>query len=270
MFSALESQSESPDIIYVAMDRPSNDDVEFIKKSIQFSKTKYIVMDLQDIPTYVGKPQVIPDSQLFLTGHRRNQCIDLALSEGCECIIMIDGDCIPEVDLIKDHKALNAVHYPNITNGRRREEKYEWKDQREVDPKMRGADLFARGNGYVIHNPDLLRSCSVTWSCNLSINIHAIRIIKKFNKEYYGRDEVFSGEFLGRWGGEDSFLGIQAIVCKIFITMMTSDLSGIRHIDHPRPDNKYSDKAFSDHLVKEIEYLNVLYDIKPILNTFYL
>lgn len=269
MFQAIESQSETPDIVYVAMDRQSLDDVDSIRRICKTGKVNYRVMDLQSIPPYVGKSQILPDQNLFMTGHRRNECVEDALLNGCECFIMFDGDCIPEKDVVKDHKAINSVPFPNISNGRRREEKYEWKDQREVDPKMRGADLFSRGNGYVIHNPDLLRSCSITWSCNLSLNLAALKLLKKFNLEYYGRDELFNGEFLGRWGGEDSFLGIEAIACKIYVTMLTTEFSGIRHIEHPRPDNKYSDKAFSDHLVKELDYLNMLQDLKPMLSGFY-
>lgn len=269
MFQAIEAQSEKPDFVYVAMDRQSSDDVEAIRRICNTGKVNYKVMDLQSIPAYIGKAQILPDQSLFMTGYRRNECIDDALSNGCECFIMFDGDCIPEKDLVKDHKAINNVPFSNISNGRRREEKYEWKDQREVDPKMRSAELFNKGNGYVIHNPDLLRSCSITWSCNLSMNLSAVKILKKFNREYYGRDEVFSGEFLGRWGGEDSFLGIQAIACKIFITILSTELSGIRHIEHPRPDDKYSDKAFGEHLIKEIDYLNMVQDLKPLINDFY-
>lgn len=269
MFHAIEAQSEHPDIVYVAMDRQSSDDVSAINRICASGNVNYKVMNLSDIPEYIGNPQVIPNQSLFMTGYRRNTCINDALVNGCECIIMFDGDCIPDVDVVRDHKKLNSLNVPNISNGRRREEKYEWKDQREVDPKMRSADLFNRGNGYVIHNPDLLRSCSVTWSCNLSMNLSAIKLIKKFNREYYGRDEVFSSEFLGRWGGEDSFLGIHAIACKIFVTMLTTEFSSIRHIEHPRPDDKYSDKAFGDHLIKEIDYLNMLQDLKPLTLDFY-
>lgn len=269
MFNAIEAQSELPDLVYVAMDRQAQDDIDFVRRVCSSGKITYKVMDLHDIPDYVGKPQMIPDQSLFLTGYRRNQCIDDAIKNGIEIFIMFDGDCIPDKDVVKDHKEMNSKGLPNISNGRRREEKYNNKDQREVDPKMRAADLFNRGNGYVIHNPDLLRSCSVTWSCNLSMNLDAIKLIKKLNLLYYNRDEVFNAEFLGRWGGEDSFIGIQAIICKIYITIINTEFSGVNHMEHPRPDEKYSDKAFGDHLLREIDYLNLIQEIHSINLDFY-
>lgn len=270
MFAALEEQTERPYCIYVAMDRQTPEDVEFVNGVCKSGKNYYSVQDLRDIPDYIGKPQEFPDQELFLTGYRRNQCIDLAIQEGCDTFIMFDGDCVPEKDLIKDHVALNSLDIPTIANGRRKEEKHGWLDQRDVDPKMRSAHLFNTCNGYVIHNPDLLRSCSITWSCNISMNMQAVKLIRKINRNYYGRDEVFNSNFLGRWGGEDSFLGIQAIACKIFVTMLNTEFSGIRHIEHPRPENKYGDGAFGDHLMREIDYLNQLQEMKPLDLSFYM
>lgn len=269
MFSAIESQSVRPDVVYVALDRQSQDDLDAITTICNSGKCNYIINNFTEIPSYVGKPQSIPDQGLFLVGHRRNQCIDLAINNGCECVIMIDGDCVPDIDLVKDHKYVNSLGFANISNGRRRESKYKWSDQREVDPKMRSIELFSQGNAFVIHNPDLLKSCSITWSCNLSVNLMAIKLIKKLNKLYYGRDEFFNSDFLGSWGGEDSFLGIQAVACKIIITMINTELSGIRHIDHPRPDSKYGDAAFGDHLMSHIEHLNKLQVLYPLLGEFY-
>jgi hypothetical protein len=72
------------------------------------------------------------------------------------------------------------------------------------------------------------------------MSLKAIKILKKFNSKYYNRDEVFCSEFLGKWGGEDGFLGIQAYYCKIFMSTVGEIASGIEHIDHPRPDDKYN------------------------------
>jgi hypothetical protein len=188
----------------------------------------------------------------------------MAIADGHECIVFIDGDCVPETDLIKSHKAANSCGVPNISNGRRKESKYNWLDQRDVDPKMKGLALFTHNNRFVIHNPDLLKTCTITWSCNLSANLAAINLIKRFNKFYYGRDEFFNSEFLGSWGGEDSFLGVQALLCKVFITIVNDDFSGIRHIDHDRPTSKYGDQAFGQWLIGQMELLNDMTNNNPL------
>ena len=61
MFNAIEAQSELPDVVYVAMDRQTQDDVDFVRRVCSSGNITYKVMDLQDILDYLGKPQIIPD-----------------------------------------------------------------------------------------------------------------------------------------------------------------------------------------------------------------
>lgn len=269
MMSAIESQSVLPDIVYVMLDRQSDDDFQFIKDMCSKGKVKYDVINLHDIPDYVGRPTEDPDQLLFMVGHRRNYAINKAISDGCHCFVMIDGDCIPDVDLVKTHTTSNSMGYPNMTNGRRREEKHGDKDQREVDPKLKWLRLFGNNTFHIVRDIDLLKSCSVTWSCNFSMNLPAVNIIKEMNDKYYGRSEVFNSTFLGSWGGEDSFIGVQAFHGNIFITIINDEFSAIRHIEHPRPENKYGDVAFGDYLLKEIDYLNACLQYNPLSAEFY-
>ena len=92
--------------------------------------------------------------------------------------------------------------------------------------------------------------------------------MKKLNKKYFGRAEVFSNEFTGTWGGEDSFIGIQAHMCKIFITVVTNEKSGIRHIDHERPLNKYED-SFDEYLYSKIDLLDEMQKNNPLTIDFF-
>lgn len=265
----IESQSELPDIVYVMLDRQSELDLRAITEMCGKGKVNYKVFNIHDIPDFVGRPHDEPFEPLFMVGNIRNRAIDMAIGDGCDCVVMIDGDCIPDIDLIKTHKSSNSLGYPNMSCGRRREEKHGDKDQREVDPKLSSLKLFEHTPNYIVHNPDLLKSCSVTWSCNFSMNLSAIKIIKAINQKYYGRDEVFNSTFLGSWGGEDSFIGIQAVYGKVFITIINAERSGIRHIDHPRPERKYGDAALGDYLLREIDYFSVATQLDPLDGEFY-
>lgn len=272
MLSAIEAMSILPDIVYVLMDRPSISDYNYVQEkcSEPTLKTVYKVLKLSDIPEFVGRPNHLPEQDLFLTGYRRNQGIDMAIADGCDVFVFIDGDCIPQVDLIKAHLEANSKGVPNISVGRRREEKHNWKDQREVDIKVKAIGLFARTNHRVITEKYLLHSSTIIWTCNCSMNLQAVNRIKKLNARYYDRNEVFSSEFLGTWGGEDGFLGIEAVAANVFITMINDDKSGIRHIDHERPIQKYSAEAFSIYLAAQIDLLNMMVGNNPLPIDFYL
>ena len=199
----------------------------------------------------------------------RNLAIDRAIEDGCGVFVMIDGDCIPEENLVKAHLEVGSINVPSLTCGRRNDVKYGWKDQRDVDPKMKALSLFNHGNGFIIHNQDLLYKSSIVWTCNVAMNLSSIKIIKKLNLRYYGRSEVFSSEFLGTWGGEDGFLGIQANMSRIFINTISEEKAGIRHIDHPRPLSKYSDQQFGEYLKTHIELLNEMQLNRPLTVEFF-
>lgn len=270
MIKAIEELSEYPDTVYVMMDRPKKSDFMYVNGLCkrQGKKCEYEVIESHDKPAYMGRPQENDDDN-FLAGHVRNKAIDLAISEGHEIFIFIDGDCIPEVDIVKDHKKLNSLGIPNLSVGRRRDERHNWKDQREVDNIVKGAQLFTSGNGYVVQNVQLLVSSTIVWTCNVSINIDAINRIKRLNQRYYERAEVFNSEFSGTWGGEDGFLGFQCFYSRIYITMCASDKSGIRHIDHPRPESKYGDVNWDTYFKERMDDFDSRLSSNPLTSEFY-
>ncbi len=268
IYNGIESQTESPDSVYLILDRPTAEEFTTIKNICKNSKINYVILGIHDIPEYIGKPTNIPGSQLFLTGHRRNVGIDRAIRDGNEIFIFIDGDCIPESSLVESHKNACTTTMPIITCGRRNESRFGWRDQREFDPELKALDLFKKG-GSIIYIVDLLKRSAIVWTCNFAINLKAVKLVKKLNKFYYNRDEVFSSEFLGSWGGEDSFLGLQSIFCKIIVSTISNDNAGIRHIDHPRPDNKYAYDTFQKTLITQVELLEYMFKKKPLTIDFF-
>jgi len=271
LMSGIEKQTVPPDYVYVMMDRPTEEEYNYVKNACASKnlKTTYKVFNLQEIPEFIGRPNNVPDFELFLAGHNRNVAIDTAIEDDCKIFVMTDGDCIPEINLIKTHYEINSMGIPSITCGRRKDAAHKWRDQRDVDPKLKALDLFKHGNGFIIQNQELLHMSSIIWTCNVGINIEAVKLIKKLNEKYYGRSEVFCSEFSGTWGGEDSFLGIQANMCRIFISIINEEKSGIRHINHPRPQRRYNEQNFSIYLKNHVKVLNEMQLNNPLKMEFF-
>lgn len=271
LMDGIERQSVLPECVYVMMDRPTEKEYEYVKRSCESEnvRNKYKVYNENKLPNYVGRPNDLPDQDLFFAGNMRNLAIDRAIEDGCDSFVFIDGDCVPEKDLIKAHENVASNGVPSLSCGRRRDIIYNWKDQREIDPALNALDLFNNDTGFIIQKQRLLDRSAITWSCNLGLNIQAIKLLKKLNKKYYGRSEVFCSEFSGTWGGEDGFLGIQANVCNIFINIISEEKSGIRHINHPRPESKYDEMNFEDYLEKQIYLLNEMQINNPLTINFF-
>ena len=261
MQTALESLSVLPDIIYLMMDRPSRKEVLDVKTHISKPalKNNYILCDVQDIPEYVGRPNHTPEQSLFLTGDRRNRAIEYAIAEGCDSFVFIDGDCVPQEDLIKSHQTLHNSNIAVMSIGRRREEKHGWKDQREISESLSQYSLFKSAT-QVITSDYLMTSSAIAWSCNMGLNLKAVNRLKSLNKKYYDRSDVFHINFLGTWGGEDGFIGMQAYISKICIVVIGDMKSGIKHIEHDRPVTKYAGEAFTQYLENEIKLFKLMID----------
>lgn len=238
IFDGIKNQTLVPDIVYLILDRPNDDEVSKVNELSSIYEFQSSVFSIENAPSGVLNRN---GGELFLAPYVRNHGIELALSEGYDNIIFIDGDCIPQEGLVKSHVNKCSYNLPTLNVGRRREIQYKWKDQREIDRRLLNLELFPR-DGRLIHNLEMLKQSLIVWSCNISMNKQAIELIKKFNSYYYGRNEVFSSMFNGTWGGEDGFLGIEAYFARVFINMLGETSSGVKHIDHPRPNDKYSDE----------------------------
>ncbi len=250
VIKGMETQTLLPTLIYFLVDRGSKSALSQIKETINKSTLASIskIVEVNQVPVYMGNPPTNGESP-FLAGHVRNVGIDKAIEDECDIFIFIDGDCIPQKSLVQTHVLKLNLGLPALTIGRRRESIYRWQDKREVDTSLYNLKLF-RDGGVIINNPQLLEKSLIVWTCNIGINLKAVKLLKEFNNIYYKRKEVFSSEFLGKWGGEDGFLGIQAYYCRIFITTLGQLSSGVEHIDHPRPSNVYNDSHmnfFKDH-----------------------
>ena len=180
----------------------------------------------------------IPDSSLkkrpgeIYAGHTRNAGVKFIYSNipDYDAILFIDGDCIPQPELIESHSYIcQYSDIPILSCGKRRESDRGWRDRREDFQRLRTIGIFRKD--VLITDVSLLKDGLVVWSCNIALNRRCIELIKRFNELYYGESEVFNSEFNGGWGGEDSFVGVMAYVAKVFIQAVAR--GGVEHICHP-------------------------------------
>lgn len=272
MLLSIERLTELPFCVYVMLDRPSRSDYDFVRLSCESNglRNTYKVFNVQDIPPYIGRPNNLPDQSLFLTGHRRNLGIEYAINDGCDCFVFIDGDCVPQYDLIKSHTRAASSNTAVLSVGRRRDVQHNWNDQREISDNLKGYRLFTSGDEYIVDDWYLLTTSAIVWSCNMSLNLRAINRLKKFNKKYYGREDVFHMDFCGTWGGEDGFIGIESNKCGITIKMLGDSASGIKHIHHERPMSKYGGESFSEYLIAHIDLLELKMQNSPLTDEFFI
>jgi hypothetical protein len=86
----------------------------------------------------------------------------------------------------------------------------------------------------LVFNQTVFENSWICWSCNLGMNIAAVKLCRETNGILSGDiDRVFNSVFDGRWGGEDGFVGLVVFRCG-GETVMLSSKSWVKHIWHPR------------------------------------
>lgn len=251
LITGISRQSVMPDMVYVVIDRPVSD--PGCVDSITKINSDYPAINIQIL--VCNPPNTTPrtDRPEFFAGLARNIGLNQAIHDGYDTFIFIDGDCVPQRKLVESHQAVCKAPMPILSVGRRREASYRWCDKREVDSSLAHLNLFDE-KGTLINSPELIKQCLIIWSCNIALNKLAVDRLIKFNEVYYNRKELFSSDFNGEWGGEDSFLGIEAWYCRIFITTIGTKSSGVEHIDHPRPSTTHTinHKKYFDEQVERL------------------
>lgn len=253
MNEAIDNLSVKPDGILVILDRPSPAEINASKRA--YMNDLVTIMVSASPPAYVGRPQMNFHVPYFCAGHSRNLGVKYAQENGYEAIIFIDGDCYPEKDLIKAHKALLDSNDPVITVGKRHEAKYGWHDQREKDESY-PIPIFEKNER--ITKEAFFVDSGVVWTCNMGINLSALNKMLSTNKTLYNREELCSSDFCGTWGGEDGFIGLEALYLDISVMPVCTENAGVRHEEHPRPLEKYDHETFTAYLEEKREELMYL------------
>lgn len=253
MAAAIHDLSRRPDGIILVLDRPSPRELVETRNAFEGSRVKIIVVG--HTPDNMGRPCMDFPVHHFCAGACRNVAIEYALTQGYDAVIFIDGDSFPEPNLIKGHLSILGNDAPTISVGRRCERMYDWHDQREgyCDNPI---PIFTRMEQ--ITKEAFFVDSGIIWTCNIGMNRLAIESIRHLNKTLFGREEVFSSDFCGTWGGEDGYLGLEAYYTGIEMYPVCAKHAGIRHADHPRPEEKYDHETFVDILESKREELMFL------------
>jgi hypothetical protein len=145
-----------------------------------------------------------------------------------------------------------------VSVGKRKEAMFNWKDQRETgDPTC---NIFFDKPTEVLHEVMFVDS-GVVWTCNFGLNKAALTALKQLNNTLYGRAETFSSDFLGTWGGEDGFIGLECFYSGIDVIALGKGDNGIRHKYHERYKAKYDHIKFVMFLEGRREELLYLLDL---------
>ncbi len=257
MKAAINAMSVKPCHVLYMADRPSpKERVEAL--SILDNDPLIEYYPISSKPAYVGRPKMTYGVEWFLAGHVRNCAVDyVSRNADIDAVVFIDGDCIPETDLIKAHMESLDRATPTVTVGQRKESIHKWRDQRTCEDSE--IHLFKELPTEVCHEPMFVDS-GVVWTCNFGMNTAALDKLKTVNRTLYGRDEVFSSDFLGTWGGEDGFIGLECYYTGIPVIALGDGDNGIRHKYHDRPLDKYDPVSFATYLDEQRERLLYLLD----------
>lgn len=250
MNESIGKLSVQPDGVLVVLDRPSLAEINTTKQAYTNKLTTVLVSS--PLPEFVGRPQMNFHVPYFCAGHVRNLATKYAIQNEYDAIIFIDGDCYPDTDLIKAHAELLESNEPIVTVGKRCEAKYAWHDQREKEPTY-PIPIFEKCER--ITKEAFFVDSGVVWTCNMGINRKALEFLFSINKMLYGREEFCMSDFCGTWGGEDGFIGLEALYLDIAVMPVCTPNSGVLHNEHPRPLDKYDHETFISYLEEKREEL---------------
>lgn len=262
MLAHINEMSVKPDKVLYLQDRPSAREIVDCRRILSGQELVEQVI-VRSLPDRIGHPQMVYGEYHFMAGHVREIAIDYMVKNGYDAIVFIDGDCIPEPDLIRDHASILDRESAVVTIGQRKEFMHEWVDQRlTAESKM--AIFFDEPTP--VTNEGYFVDSGVVWTCNFGMNLAAVNHLRRLNKTIYDRYETFYSDFHGTWGGEDGFIGLECFYTSVLVIALKNGTNGIKHQYHDRSSAKYQHTAFISFLEahrEQLIFLLNLYKIVP-------
>lgn len=167
----------------------------------------------------------------FNAGANRDEGLERVLAIHPDAsVIFLDGDCAPSPDWLRHHADLLGSPLPTVTCGTRRERCRT--DARLEDVGWDGRiwpPTFIPGFDAPILSRVDVDGHRTTWSCSLGINRPALRRLRMAGMNLWRSHRIFPPFFDGRWGGEDTALGVVAWEAGCSIVMLDPLRS---HVDH--------------------------------------
>jgi hypothetical protein len=229
---AYKSQSLVPDCFVFVLDRCTDKSQEHIQR-FAVSNTCIVIEN-----TY---------GDSFMAGY----CRDLGLSSlelsPTDVVLFLDGDCIPSRNLFRSMYSSSCSDVESLAIGARENQICQGSsnfniDGREGTPWLKGK-VFQRGIDNTVNAMCLAKIRMLIWSCCFAANAAAISKIKNINTTLGGRARMFSESFDGKWGGEDDYVGLIAMLWGVPVVAVNPE-DCVQHIWHPpRTDNSFMHKA---------------------------
>lgn len=156
----------------------------------------------------------------------------LALHPGTS-VVFLDGDCRPSPGWLAHHAEALAMDAPTVTCGVR-------KERCRPDARLQAVEwdgrtwptMFIPGQDTAVEDQDDVDGHRATWSCSLGINRAALSRLRSAGRRLWHSDRIFPPFFDGRWGGEDTGLGVVAWEAGCRIVMLDPDRSHVEHEPH--------------------------------------
>lgn len=257
MLASINEMSVKPDKVLYLQDRPTAREIVDCRRILTGQELVEQVI-VRTLPDRIGHPQMVYGESHFMAGHIREVAIDYMLKNGYDAIVFIDGDCIPETDLIKDHAAILDRKTAVVTVGQRKEFMHDWVDQR-LSPESKMSIFFDEPTP--VTNEGYFVDSGVVWTCNFGMNREAVVHLRRLNKTIYDCYETFYSDFHGTWGGEDGFIGMECFYTGVPVIALQKGANGIKHQYHDRSSAKYQHTSFISFLEAHREQLIILLNL---------
>lgn len=221
--------SVKPDLCVFVMDRSTDQTKHVLETTLSGSDVRYVILD------------AVWQDTLFAAGRPRDWAVDQVRSyllPSVNCFVFLDGDCIPSVDLFKEHDRIHSFVYPYpcLVNGTRVDEQV--CGTLEQDSRLESKNIFATGIDTVatsavnlyVDETTMVPAC---WGCHVSLNTAALDTAREINRIVLGDvNRTFASCFDGRWGGEDPFLAATLFRVNCLIVNANPSRSHVLHTWH--------------------------------------
>ena len=153
-----------------------------------------------------------------------------------EPVIFLDDECIPQIELPAAHLKILSHPIPVISCGRILEEKYGWKDSREINAST--SYLFS-GSGALLQNNSMVKNGLAIFGSNMGMNHNAYLRLRELMQRYYGSSRIFIDGLTPC--DSDAFLGYAAWGSRVFIQFIRRGDNAVKRVAMTQKDT-YPDK----------------------------
>lgn len=251
IIKAFERQKISPKMLYFVFDRCEDNSENYLKSIKSNIKIDFVIKNF---------------GNNFCAGAARDYGLREYIKKYGEIeeVLFIDGDCIPNENVVKDHSEnLKRINAPIISCGRRvsydksGENKGDIRDCCFSEYLDNDNYVFDEKNGKLLHSYIFHWDTTVSHSCNLAFNRKAIDLCYSINKKLNNSDRIFNSKFDGKWGYEDNFIGQILFLTNgyCFSTSINSFVEHKWHVLNSKNNNTRKNAKIYKNLINDLKVM---------------